>query len=411
MLAKRRGSHIEIPGLASAHSHAFQRALRSQCQRQSASAGSFWSWRGYMYALAGQLDPETMYQVARFAYAELAMAGVTAVGEFHYLHHQAGGQPYDTRTALADALIEAAQDVGIRICLLRVIYERAGFQQALQAGQERFCDSSLDLALLDLESLRTRYQDREGVQIGLALHSVRAVRRESIRQASQVANAAGMPVHMHLSEQARELEECVAEHGMTPVALMAHDGHLNERFVAVHATHIDDAEALALGHARAFVCVCRTTERDLGDGHCDASRLLRSGARLCTGVDSYAISDPFEEARAIELDQRTRDQKRTVVAEASTLLEAASAEGYAAIGMAGQQDHDRVLLRADDAALIGASEDRLDDAVVFAASPRAVDRVEVAGQLIVSDGVHREYQQICQGFEAALSKLRQAAGL
>ncbi|MCP4446779.1 MAG: amidohydrolase family protein, partial [Myxococcales bacterium] len=153
MLATRDTDQIVLPGLASAHSHAFQRALRGHCQRAESSQESFWSWRGTMYDLAAKLDPKSMYDLARFAYAELAMAGVTAVGEFHYVHHQPGGQPYDNRTELADAVIWAAQDVGIRICLQRVLYERGGAGQELEPGQERFCDPRVEDGLVDVETL------------------------------------------------------------------------------------------------------------------------------------------------------------------------------------------------------------------------------------------------------------------
>ena len=410
MLARLQGDEILLPGLATAHSHAFQRALRSHCQRRCADLGSFWSWRGYMYALAAQLDPESMYQLARFAYAELAMAGITAVGEFHYVHHQKGGQPYEDRTALADAVIAAAGDVGLRINLQRVIYQRAGAHKSLEPGQERFCDADLDHSLADIDSLRQRYREAPLVTIGLAVHSVRAVTRPWIREASRYAKRHQLPMHMHLSEQRQELDECIEEHGMSPVQLMAEDEILDEDFVAVHATHLSETEIQALGGARSFVCVCRTTERDLGDGHCDARALLDAGARLCTGVDSHALSDPFEECRAIELDQRSRDEARTLVADPTALLMAATEEGYAAIGLAGLSSADELRLRATDPALVGLAEERIDDAVVFAASPRAVQSVRVAGKAIVSQGIHKDYEQIRQGFQACLARLHSAMG-
>lgn len=408
MLARLQGDEILLPGLATAHSHAFQRALRTHCQRRSAELSSFWSWRGTMYALAAQLDPESMYQLARFAYAELAMAGVTAVGEFHYVHHQRGGQPYEDRTALADAVIRAAVDVGLRINLQRVIYQRAGANKDLEPGQERFCDTDIDQSLADIDSLRSRHLSSPLVTIGLAVHSVRAVSRPWIREASHYAKKHKIPMHMHLSEQRKELDECLQEHGMTPVQLMAEDEILDENFVAVHATHLSETEIQALGGARAFVCVCRTTERDLGDGHCDARALLDAGARLCTGVDSHAISDPFEECRAIELDQRSRDERRTVVGDATALLQAATKDGYAAIGFANLSNEDEVRLRATDPALVGLVEKRIDDAVVFAASPRAIHSVRVSGKAIVSEGIHKDYERIRAGYEACLARVRAA---
>lgn len=406
MISKQIGDHIVIPGLASAHSHAFQRAMRGHCQRKQSELGSFWSWRGRMYEIAGKLSPESMYKIARFAYAELAMSGVCAVGEFHYVHHQSGGQAYDNRTELSDAMIAAAQDVGIRITLLRVIYERAGFDKALEPGQERFCDSSIDDSLSDIDDLRSRYLNTEGVEIGLAIHSIRAVTRESIAEVSQYAKRHALPLHMHLCEQRRELEECTAEYGSSPVAVMHQDGILDKNFIAVHATHLAPEEIIMLSESGAGVCVCRTTERDLGDGHCEADKLFSAGIPLCTGVDSYASSDPFEEARAIELDQRSHREARTVVGDPSSLLSAASENGYAAIGMQGQSCEDQVMLRGHDPSLVGFEQDSLDDTVVFATSPRAVDQVSVAGQRIVEGGVHRDYSRIREEFETTLHAMR-----
>lgn len=405
MLATRDGDRILLPGLASAHSHAFQRALRGRTQRRSGDQGSFWSWRGLMYQLAERLDPASMYALSRFAYAELALAGVTAVGEFHYVHHQADGTPYDDRTALADAAIRAARDVGLRVCLLRVLYHRAGAGQPAEGAQRRFSDARVEDGLADAATLAARHAGDPGVTVGVAPHSVRAVPRPWIREAARFAAERGMPIHMHVAEQRRELAECVAEHGAPPVRMLADDGVLGERFVAVHATHLEADEIAALGASRSTVCVCRTTERDLGDGLCDAAALVAAGARLCTGVDSHAISDPFEEARAIELDDRSRAEARHVAAEAPRLLKAASSAGYAAIGMAGAAGDDAVLLDAADPALVGADDALLDDAVVFAGSPRSVREVRVAGRAIVTGGALPGFGAIRSDYEKALAAL------
>lgn len=385
MIARREGDRIILPGLATAHSHAFQRGLRARTQRRASGGDSFWSWRGLMYHLAEGLDPERIYALSRRAYDELARAGVTAVGEFHYVHHQPDGTPYDDRTVLAEAVIAAARDVGLRIALLRVLYQRAGQDQAPEGAQRRFADADLDRALGDVDALRARHAGDPAVAVGVAPHSVRAVSREWIREAAAFARERQLPLHMHVAEQRRELAECIAEHGLPPVRMLAEDGVLDERFVAVHATHLEADEVRALGAARAFVCICRTTERDLGDGLCDAAALVAAGARLCTGVDSHALSDPFEEARAIELDDRSRAEARHVAAEAPLLLQAASAGGYAAIGMAGLEGEDRVELDATDPALADAEDGFLDDHVVFAAGPRAVKRVRVAGRELLDD--------------------------
>ncbi len=401
-VAARTPDGIVLPGLASAHSHAFQRALRGRTHRKS---GSFWSWRGLMYELAGKLTPEDVFDLSRFAFVELASAGVCAVGEFHYLHHQPDGTPYSRRIELADAAVRAALDAGVRITLLRVLYQRAGVGRALEAAQTRFVDARLEDALADVEALAKTYENDPRVRVGVAPHSVRAASIEWITEAHRFARERGMPFHMHVSEQRREVYECLAEHGRRPIELLCDGGVLDETFVAVHATHLAPNEVRALGDARSFVCLCRTTERDLGDGLAPTGELVRAGARLCFGADSHALSDPFEEARAAELDDRSRTEKRCSAAEASALLVASSAEGYAAIGMENRQSEDRVVLDPHAPELAGAADALLDDAVVFSASPRAVREVWVAGQRIVENGRHVRYDEARRAFEAALARL------
>lgn len=403
-MISRRGSIVELDGIATAHSHAFQRALRGRTHRRSTSKETFWSWRELMYAFATKLDPETIYAISRFAFAELALSGVTAVGEFHYVHHDPKGVPYADRTILARQVVRAAREVGLRVALLRVIYERAGAGRPPEPGQRRFCDSSLDEALADVEALRRELAGDPMVTVGVAPHSVRAVRIESIERAREYARQHGLAFHMHVSEQRREVDECVAEHGLRPVELLADRGVLDDRFCATHATHLAPHEAAAFGSARAFVCVCRTTERDLGDGLPDVGALARSGARLCIGTDSHASSDPFEEARAIELDERARTETRCAALDGAGLSVAMSENGYAAIGMGGLHSEDRVEL-GPDPSIAGSDESSLADAVVFGASARAVRRVRVGGRTIVDNGVLPNLDEITRAFEAAVRSL------
>jgi formimidoylglutamate deiminase len=402
VISRREGDHIVLPGLATAHSHAFQRALRGRTQR--ARSSSFWTWRGLMYELAAKVDPDDVYDLSRFAFAELAGKGVTAVGEFHYVHHAPGGGPYADRTELSQAVVRAARDVGLRVTLLRVLYERAGFGRSLERGQERFVDPDLEHGLADIEALRARYANDPRVVVGVAPHSVRAVSADWIERASSFARERALPFHMHVSEQRREVRECLAEHGRRPVELLADRGALDPRLVAVHATHLLPHEARLLGASRSFACICRTTERDLGDGSPDATTLVEMGARLCTGADSHASSDPFEEVRAIELDERSRTGSRCAI-DGTRLLEAASGEGYAAIGMEGLEREDRVVLDRRSPALAGAAERELDDAVVFGADARSIDEVWVGGARIVERGVHVAYDEVRGRFEAALARL------
>jgi formiminoglutamate deiminase len=399
----RSGPRIALDGIASAHSHAFQRALRGRTHGRSSAKQSFWSWRELMYSLASKLDPESIYAISRFAFAELAMCGVTAVGEFHYVHHDANGAPYSDRIVLAREVVRAARDVGLRIALLRVIYERAGAGRPPEPAQRRFCDSSIDEALADVEALRRELAGDPMVTVGIAPHSLRAVRIESVERACEHARRHGLPLHMHVAEQRCEVDECVAEHGMRPVELLADRGVLDDRFCAVHATHLVPHEAQALGAARAFACVCRTTERDLGDGLPDAGALA-SGARLCFGADSHASSDPFEEARAIELDERTRTESRCAALDGDALVRAMTEHGYAAIGMPGRHAEDRVEL-GPDPSVAGASEATLADAVVFGAATRAVKTVRVGGRVLVEDGVLPNLDEITRAFEATVRSL------
>lgn len=402
MIAPRHeGDALVLPGLASAHSHAFQRAIRGHTHRRAEGA-SFWSWRALMVRFASRLDPESAYAIARYAYAELARHGVTAVGEFHYVHHAADGAPYADRTALADATLRAARDAGLRITLLRVLYARAGAGRPPEPAQRRFCDPDVDVALADVETLLARHAGDPLVRIGVAPHSVRAVPKEWISAAADFARARDLPFHVHVAEQRRELRECLAEHGRRPMELLADLGAVDARFVGVHATHLRRHEARLLRGA--FVCVCRTTERDLGDGSPDLVMLRDAGARFCVGTDSHASSDPFEELRAVELDERTRTEARQVAFDGGALLAIGSTEGYAAIGFDGAEIEDRVVLDAGDVSLSGTGLDA--DAVVFAGSGRAVRFVEVAGERVVNEGVPRGFEGARRAFLETLSRLR-----
>ena len=401
----RQGDRIVMPGLATAHSHAFQRALRGRTQRRTTQAGSFWSWRGLMYDLVEKLDAEAVFNISRLAFAELAMSGVTAVGEFHYVHHAADGQPYPNRLELAEAVIKAAHEIGLRLSLIRTAYMRAGYQQVLKPAQLRFTDTSVELVLADVEQLLVGYADDPLVTVGLAAHSIRAVSCEQVVELANYARQHDLPFHMHVAEQRAEIEECVAEYGQRPVELLVETRVIDHRFVGVHATHLTSNEIAALGAAEAFICLCRTTERDLGDGLPETTALVQAGVKLCMGVDSHAGSDAFEEVRAVELDDRSRTEARQVAAEAPDLLWAATASGYQAIGLGGVWTQDKVYLKADDPSVVAVSDDLLLDTVIFGATPRAVDEVVVNGQTIVRDGVHINYTEIYQDYLVTLRNL------
>ncbi|WP_437600939.1 formimidoylglutamate deiminase [Sorangium sp. So ce590] len=369
---------IELPALVSAHSHAFQRGMRGEAQRPGPTgADDFWSWRSAMYALAGSLTPESIHAISKVAYRELRAAGVRTVGEFHYVHHQPDGAPYADRTVLADAVIEAARAAGLRIALLRVVYARAGAGRAPEGAQRRFSDGSLDAALADIEALRARYAGCEDVRVGVAPHSVRAVPPAWLGEIARYAEERGLMVHMHVAEQPAEIEACLAETGRRPVELLAERGVLSERFVAVHATHLAPHEPALLGAARAFACLCPTTERDLGDGLPDVGALRGAGVRLCVGIDSHVITDPFEDLRGVELGERLRTGKRVTLrpedggTPAEALWEIGSLRGAEACGFA--DPGGSISLRREAPALALVREERLLDAVVYSGSPALVE--------------------------------------
>lgn len=370
--------YLELPALTTAHSHAFQRGMRGRAQRSASSAAAredFWSWRGAMYRAALALDPSSIERVSRVAFRELRLAGARTVGEFHYIHHQPDGTPYDDRAVMSDAVVRAAKAEGLRIALLRVAYHRAGPGRAAEPGQRRFCDPDVDAVLRDVDALRARYAGDPDVVIGVAPHSVRAVPPEWLRELGRYAEASSLPLHMHVAEQPREIDECVAETGKRPVELLAELGVLSPRFVAVHATHLLPHEAALLGQARAFACVCATTEADLGDGLPDLVSLRTSGARLCTGVDSHVITDPIADLRGLETLARLRTGTRVTFAPrsgtpAEQLWREGSLEGAIACGFADAGGTIRILREHPALALV--EDELLLDAVVFSGSSALV---------------------------------------
>ncbi|HEY1695708.1 MAG TPA: formimidoylglutamate deiminase [Polyangiaceae bacterium] len=384
MIALAPDGTLRLPALATAHSHAFQRAMRGRAQRPAHTSGEpddFWSWRGAMYEIASSLTPETIHATSLVAYRELARAGVRTVGEFHYVHHQPDGTPYDDRTVLADAVIDAARQAGLRIALLRVAYHRAGPGREAEPMQRRFCDPDPEHVLRDVDALRARWKGHPHVLVGIAPHSVRAVPPAWLPILADHARRHELPFHMHVAEQAREIDECVAETGRRPVELLADRNVLSSRFVAVHATHLQPHEATLLGQAGAFACVCATTERDLGDGLPDLGALRAAGARLCTGVDSHVVVDPIEDLRSLETHERLRTQSRVTFraptrTPAEQLWFEGSFEGAAACGF--EDAGGEIVVRRDHPSLALVEDEHLLDAIVFGAGAGIVDRVDVS---------------------------------
>jgi formiminoglutamate deiminase len=288
---------LTIPGLANAHSHAFHRALRGRTQRER---GTFWTWRSQMYAAAQRLDPDSYFSLARAVYREMVASGITTVGEFHYLHHQPGGAAYDNANAMGEALIAAAAEAGLRICLLDTAYLSSGFGEPVTEEQARFSDGSVERWVERVGHLA----DTDEVRIGAAIHSVRAVPAEAMPTVAAWAD--DRPLHVHVSEQVAENQACVAAYVRTPVELLADHDVLGPHTTAVHATHLNEDDVRLLNESGTTACFTPTTERDLGDGVGPGTRL----ASLSLGSDSHAVIDLFEEMRALELDERLVSQER-----------------------------------------------------------------------------------------------------
>jgi len=371
---------LTIPGLANCHSHAFHRALRGRTQRER---GTFWTWREQMYAVAARLDPDSYLELATATYREMVAAGITSVGEFHYLHHQPDGTPYDDPNAMGHALIEAAKQAGLRITLLDTCYLAAGIGRPPEGVQRRFSDGTA-------KSWAERVAELKGddhTRIGAAIHSVRAVPRD------QLQDVTGDVLHVHLSEQRAENDQAINAYGVTPTQLLAEAGHLTDRTTVVHATHLTDADIRVLGEARVYADFCPTTERDLGDGIGPSRRLHDAGARLTLGSDSHAVIDLFEEMRAVELDERLATEQRGHWS-ASELLAAATHTGHASLGW---PDAGRIevgqradLVTIDPASTRTAGTGADEQTAVYAAAAADVTQVIVDGKIVFTEGQRRE---------------------
>ncbi len=385
-----RWDGLVIPGLVNGHSHAFHRALRGRTQSVS---GDFWTWRDLMYRVVGALDPDRYRRLTRAVYLEMVAAGITAVGEFHYLHHAPGGAGYANANEMALASVDAAAEAGLCITLLDACYLASGFgDDDLDPAQRRFSDGSVGRWAERVDDLAATLETRAHARVGTAIHSVRAVPADGLGAVAIEAERLDAPLHVHLSEQPAENDACLAATGLTPTQLLRRHEVLSARTTAVHATHVNLADVAALAASGAAVCLCPTTEADLADGVGPAHELVSVGAPLALGSDSQAAIDLFAEARAVELHDRLRTGRRGLHAPAD-LLAAATAGGASALGwesgaLTVGARADFVHLDVSTSRLGGFVPDAAAAHVVFAAGAADVRDVVVGGRVVVADRAH-----------------------
>jgi formiminoglutamate deiminase len=405
----QRLTGLTLPGLVNTHSHVFHRAIRGHSQ---SGVGDFWAWRDLMYDVAGSLDPDRLYALARATYAEMALSGITSVGEFFYLHHDPNGRAYANPNELGHAVVRAANDAGLRITLLDTCYLQGDVTgKPLEGVQRRFDDGSWERWAERVDQLG----DTDMCRVGAAIHSVRAVPRQALAPIAGFAADRDMPLHVHLSEQPAENDACFGHYGVTPTALLDDAGVWSSRATAVHATHLTEEDIAVLGGSGTTISMCCTTERDLADGVGPAVRLAAAGSPLCVGSDAHMSIDLWEEARAIELDERLVSGRRgnlsvPALADALTVAGAASI-GWDAGRIAVGGLADLVTVRLDSPRTAGA---RLGDAlahVIFAATASDVTTVIVGGGPVVEAGIHCAVPDVGVELERVIASTRTSAAV
>lgn len=405
-----------LPGMVDVHSHSFQRTIRGTVESRKKAGPNFWSWRDAMYRAAGRFDPEELGTIARMAFVEMALTGITTVGEFHYVHRDRDGSPYANPNQIALQIVQAAKDVGIRIALLRVAYVRAGYNKPPDPGQRRFLEPDVEEFLANTDALRSELASSGGYAwVGVAPHSIRAVPLEYLREITKWARAQKLPVHMHVAEQPAENSACMEEYGCTPFALLDREGILDERFTAIHGIHLSGEEIAAVGRAKAIIGACPTTERNLGDGILPADELMRAEVRIAFGSDSLTQIDPLENARELEYNLRLQKLERAVLDTIDDsglpqrLFDCATLHGAASVGAPGGSLQaggvaDFFTVDVDDPSIAGTSPDELLASIVFGLSKTAVREVAVNGRLVVEAGRHSMQEAIVRDYTKLMQK-------
>ena len=404
-----------LAGMPNLHSHAFQRAMAGLAEVAGNPNDSFWTWRDLMYRMVGKINPAQLHIIARQLYIEMLKAGYTSVAEFHYVHHDADGQPYADRTELSRQISQAAASSGIGLTLLPVLYTHSGFGgQAPNDGQRRFINSTEQY--LDLQArLQPILAAQPAQQLGLCFHSLRAVTPQQITDVLAASDPA-CPVHIHIAEQQKEVDDCLAWSGKRPLQWLYDNVEVDDRWCLVHATHADPDEVTRMAKSRAIAGLCLTTEANLGDGIFPAVEFLAQGGRMGIGSDSHVSLSVVEELRWLEYGQRLRDQRRNRLYRSDqpmvgrTLFDAALDGGTQALGQpigrleVGKRA-DWVVLDGNDPYLATATDDGILNRWLFAGGDRQVRDVLVNGQWVVRDGRHAGEEDSSRAFTQVLREL------
>lgn len=408
-----RRSGVAVPGIPNVHSHAFQRGIAGLTERRGPGPDSFWTWRQVMYGFLDRLEPEDLEALAAQAYLEMLEAGFTAVGEFHYVHHDPSGRPYADPAEMAGRIAAAAASTGIGLTLLPVFYAYGDFcGKPAETGQRRFVTGPDDFLRL-VDATRAASAAVPDAVTGIAPHSLRAVTAEGL--AAVVAGAGDVPVHIHVAEQQREVDGCLAAYGKRPVQWLLDGGRVDDRWCLVHATHTTADEIGAVAAAGAVVGLCPITEANLGDGIFPAGGFLDAGGRVGIGSDSNVFIAAAEELRLLEYGQRLRDRSRNILAVPGgsvgrNLVDVVCRGGAQALGrrvgaLAAGYRADIVVLDADHPALIGKRDDGWLDGWIFAGDNRVVREVWVHGRRVVEDGRHPARDAVRSRYASALARL------
>jgi formimidoylglutamate deiminase len=403
-----------LPGMPNLHSHAFQRAMAGMAERRGPGDDSFWTWREAMYGFAQRIGPDDLRAIAAQLYVEMLKAGYTHVCEFHYLHHQPDGSPWPDAAAMSRAVVEAAEEAGIGLTILPVLYMTGGFDGRPLGERQRRFGHTVDGYLKLVEMLRAG--DNARVRTGIALHSLRAVQPDAIHAVLEAIDQ-DMPVHIHIAEQLPEVEECLAVRGCRPVRWLLDNVKVDARWCLVHATHLDAGETRDLARSGAVAGLCPTTEANLGDGLFPLASFIDHGGVLGIGSDSHVSVSPVEELRWLEYGQRLVARQRNVAARhegqsvGESLFTRSLAGGAAASGVAigaldGGSRADLIVL--DDTSPLLAARDAADamDSFIFAGNVPLVRDVMVAGRWVVRDGRHRDQARIADRYRRVVERLK-----